>query len=176
MGRPRLYLIVADDEGELYYNADESPCVRPARTARGLVRLRAEIPAYHYLLGSSGVEAQYPEKRFDDAIDPLRAIADRFFPRSAPMTDAEKFEARLPDHLKKEAYAEMTFEDRHRADQARQPALPPTTGPPAAGECLRWTLQTSDQKKIAAYRKICIRICVESVYTLQGVVRRWQSR
>jgi hypothetical protein len=122
MGRPRLYLVVADDEGELYYNADESPCVRPARRARGLVRLRAEIPAYHYPLGSSGIEAQYLEKRFDDAIDPLRAIADRFFPRSAPMTDAEKFEAVLPDRLKKEAYAEMTFEVRHRADQARQTA------------------------------------------------------
>ncbi|HWX41912.1 MAG TPA: hypothetical protein VN345_12250 [Blastocatellia bacterium] len=122
MGRPRLYLIVADDEGELYYDADESPCVRPARTARGLVRLRAEIPAYHYPLGASGIEAQYPEKRFGDAIDPLRAIADRFFPRSAPLSDADKFEAYLPDRLKKEALAEMTFEDRHRADQARQTA------------------------------------------------------
>jgi hypothetical protein len=57
MGRPRLYLIVADDEGELYYDADESACVRPARTARGLVRLRAEIPAYHYpLAGGLGCE------------------------------------------------------------------------------------------------------------------------
>jgi hypothetical protein len=117
MGRPRLYLIVADDEGELYYDADESPCVRPARTARGLVRLRAEIPAYHYPLGSSGIEAQYPEKRFDDAIDPLRAIADRFFPKSAPLSDADKFEAYLPDRLKKEALAAMTFEDRHRASR-----------------------------------------------------------
>ena len=116
MVRPRLYLIVADDEGELYYDADESPCVRPARTARGLVRLHAEIPAYHYPLGSSGIEAQYPEKRFDDAIDPLRAIAERFFRRSAPLSDADKFEAYLPDRLKKEASAEMTFEDRHRAD------------------------------------------------------------
>jgi hypothetical protein len=122
MGRPRFYLIVADDEGELYYDPDGKPCVRPARTARGLVRLRAEIPAYHYPLGTSGLESQYPEKRFDDAIDPLRAIADRFFPRAAPMTDAEKFETVLPDRLKKEAYAEMTFEQRHKADQARQTA------------------------------------------------------
>src|ERR1700752_2608003 len=75
MVRPRLYLIVADDEGELYYDADESPCVRPARTARGLVRLHAEIPAYHYPLGSSGIVAKYPEKRFDDAIVQRRAIA-----------------------------------------------------------------------------------------------------
>jgi hypothetical protein len=77
---------VADDDGEFYYDTDGKPSVRPARTVRGLVRLRAEIRAYHYPQGTSGLESQYPEKRFDDAIDPLRAIADRFFLRSALMT------------------------------------------------------------------------------------------
>jgi hypothetical protein len=123
MGRPRIYFIVDDEEGELYYDSEGRLCVTGAQTARGLARLRAEIPAYHYPQGASGNETEYPEKRFDDAIDPLRAIADVFFPRSAQMTDAEKFEATLPDRLKKEAMVAMTFEQRHQADQARQTAF-----------------------------------------------------
>jgi hypothetical protein len=122
MGRPRLYLVVADEEGEVYYDGDGKLQVKPAVTSEGLVRLRAEIPAYHYPQAASGAEAQYPEKRFDDAIDPLRALADMFFPKSAPMSDADKFEAYLPDRLKREAYAAMTPEQRHLSDQQRQTA------------------------------------------------------
>jgi hypothetical protein len=120
MGRPRIYLIVADDEGELYYDGDGRLCVKAARTGRGLVRLRAEIPAYHYPQAASGNETEYPEKRFDDAIDPLRAIADVFFPRSARMTDEERFEATLPDRLKREAVAALPPEQRFGADFCRQ--------------------------------------------------------
>jgi hypothetical protein len=54
--------------------------------ASSITTLTGNQVAYHYPQGTSGLESQYPEKRFDDAIDPLRAIADRFFLRSALMT------------------------------------------------------------------------------------------
>ena len=53
----------------------------------------------------------------------MRAVAERFVPRSAPLTDEEKCEATLPDRLEKEAVAAMTFKQRHLADQARQTAF-----------------------------------------------------
>src|SRR5262249_12636575 len=64
MGRPRFYVVVADEEGDLYYDGDDNLRVKPAVTSAGLVRLRAEIPQYHYPQAASGVETQYPEKRF----------------------------------------------------------------------------------------------------------------
>jgi hypothetical protein len=121
-GRPRIYLVVADDEGEFYYDPDGTPCVRPAVTARGLVRLRSELPAYHYPQASTGNETEYPEKRFDDAIDPLRAIADIFFPRAASMTDEEKLEAQLPERLRADRVAALPEAQRRGVEFVRQTA------------------------------------------------------
>jgi hypothetical protein len=73
--------------------------VREPIDARGLARLRAEIRAYHYPQTGEGVEKDRPVKFFDDVIDPLRALADHFFPHPAQMTESEAIIQALPEHL-----------------------------------------------------------------------------
>jgi hypothetical protein len=97
--------------------------VRQPIDARGLARARAELQAYHYPQTADGQERDRPVKIFDDIIDPLKALADLFFPQSAATTDAEKFELRLPEHLRRENYDKLTAQDRLNYDQARQTAF-----------------------------------------------------
>jgi hypothetical protein len=133
LGRPRLYLIVDDAQGELIPDTDGALAVpgavatgplgsvpgavatgsfgsvpgaeatgwtvREPIDARGLARLRAEIRAYHYPHPGEGVEKDRPVKIFDDVIDPLRALADHFFPHPAQMTEREAILHALPEHL-----------------------------------------------------------------------------
>jgi hypothetical protein len=127
LGRPRLYLIVDDAQGQLIRDYDWQPAwerprdrthpacsssadtppapgstgwtIRQPVDARGLVRLRAELQAYHYPQTGDGVEKDRPVKIFDDVIDPLRALADHFFPRAAQMTESEAILQALPEHL-----------------------------------------------------------------------------
>jgi hypothetical protein len=126
LGRPRFYLVVDDRQGEFIPDSAGALAVQhglapiPDRTApgavasgldwtvrqpidaRGLARARAELQSYHYPQTADGQERDRPVKIFDDIIDPLKALADLFFPRSAAMTDAEKFELSLPEHLRQE--------------------------------------------------------------------------
>ncbi|HWX41242.1 MAG TPA: hypothetical protein VN345_08840, partial [Blastocatellia bacterium] len=151
LGRPRFYLVVDDNQGELIPDPnawERSPglpplpacspsdsasgaiatgslgwTVRQPIDARGLARARAELQAYHYPQTADGQERDRPVKIFDDIIDPLKALADLFFPQSAATTDAEKFELRLPEHLRRENYDKLTAQDRLNYDQARQTAF-----------------------------------------------------
>jgi hypothetical protein len=81
--------------------------VRQSIDARGLARARAELQAYDYPQTGDGEEMDRPTKIFDDVIDPLRALADAFFPRPSerpradrgglnPSTCASKTFRRLP--------------------------------------------------------------------------------
>ncbi|HWX40256.1 MAG TPA: hypothetical protein VN345_03820 [Blastocatellia bacterium] len=147
LGRPRFYLVVDDRQGEFIPDSAGALAVQhglapiPDRTvpgavatglgwtvrqpvdARGLARARAELRAYHYPQTADGQERDRPVKIFDDIIDPLKALADLFFPQSAATTDAEKFELRLPEHLRRENYDKLTFQERHNHDLARQTAF-----------------------------------------------------
>jgi hypothetical protein len=128
LGRPRLYLIVDDAQGELLpadnrdrawdqprdrpWDRTHPACspsspspswrVRQPIDARGLARARAELQAYHYPQTGDGEELDRPTKIFDDVIDPLRALADAFFPRPAPLSEREQIERALPEHLRLE--------------------------------------------------------------------------
>jgi hypothetical protein len=139
LGRPRFYLVVDDSQGELIpdpswdrrlpaCSGDASGplstgwTVRQPIDARGLARARAELQAYHYPQTAEGQERDRPVKIFDDVIDGLKALADLFFPRSAAATDAEKFELRLPEHLRWENVQKIPAEQRSGYDWCRQTA------------------------------------------------------
>lgn len=99
MGRPRLYFVVDEAQGKLSYNEAMGNFERLAPTSnRGLIRLRAEMPIYHYPEEEEGkaVSKMRPFKLFDDAIDCLRCAAGMWFPAIRPESHADKL-SRLVD-------------------------------------------------------------------------------
>ncbi len=115
-GRPRLVLVVADDQGELIvnpYSSSESDqyIVKPPKDHDGLARLRAEMPAYRWSTNKSGTPTAVlvPHRLFNDAIDTIRAAAMQFFPAIKRLNRREKLEEDLPEHL--QARTLMTIED-----------------------------------------------------------------
>lgn len=91
-GRPRLYLVVDDDE-----------LVVPTTDA-GLVRHRAEIPAYHWAMPKSGEAPAtlVPYALFNDAIDTIRAAAADYFPLAKELTEKEQIERAIPEKYRLE--------------------------------------------------------------------------
>lgn len=105
LGRPRLYFIVNNDEGELSYNASLNKFERVGpRTHAGLIRLRMEMPIYHFPEEEEGkaVGKMRPFKLFDDAIDCLRCAAGMWFPSIKPETLQEKMNRMMPEDMKME--------------------------------------------------------------------------
>lgn len=96
-GRSRLYLIVDADQGAL-----EGKRQRQPYNARGLIRLRAEIPRYTELKTHGG-----KAKIFDDAVDCLRKAAEEFFLPVAKPRDEDVIEAALPEQYRKDATPEV---------------------------------------------------------------------
>lgn len=90
VGSPRIFYCVADDE--LNY----------ARTDAGLVRHRAEAPAYKWKVNSDGTTpaVAVPHDLFNDAIDTIRMACADYGPPEALPTDKEIFEAKLSDAVK----------------------------------------------------------------------------
>lgn len=99
MGRPRIYFVVADGQGELY--CDESGKVRVvgATDSKGLARLRYEIPLYSHL--NTG-----QKKIDDDQIDSFRGLMSTFGVTADQLTYTEQIMEKIPerhkDLLKKE--------------------------------------------------------------------------
>ena len=101
-GRPMIYLIVDDSQGECYFDITTNKWqVRPGKDDIGLARLRAEFGVYHYPKSEAGkaVKKQRPEKIFDDCMDCLRCMAVTF-PPVASYTIAEQMELDLPEALR----------------------------------------------------------------------------
>jgi hypothetical protein len=101
-GRPSIYLVVDDDQGECYFDEyTQKWQVRPGSDDHGLARLRAEFGVYHYPKSEAGkpVRRQRPEKMFDDAMDCLRCMAITF-PPVAQFTQREQFELMLPEEYR----------------------------------------------------------------------------
>jgi hypothetical protein len=110
MGRPRYYLVVADGQGELYWDEELGKLqVTEAVDEDGHARVRFERPLYRVLDNAKGVENTKPFKLNDDAEDVDRAIAGRWFPDIQPLTAEER--ARL-------------FVDRHGLSVQRIEQLP----------------------------------------------------
>lgn len=121
-GRPMLYFIVDDDQGECYFDQSTNKWqVRPAKDQGGLARIRAEIGVYHYPKSEAGkaVRKQRPEKLFDDAMDCLRCMAVTF-PPVASYTIDELVEQKMPVGLRRIDAIKATPEDKAAIWLARQ--------------------------------------------------------
>lgn len=100
-GRPRLYIIVEDSQGELI-NVDGVWTVSNAIDDAGFKRLRQEIPLYHIPSSEAGKAAkqQRPFKAMDDAIDTVRALAAQLWPEIKELSQAQKLDKKMPDRFK----------------------------------------------------------------------------
>lgn len=103
-GRPRLYLIVDDDQGQLNVN-DEGILQRsPAdeKNEGGQWLPRFELPLYHYPPNEKGkpVKLRRPHKANDNWIDGARYICRVWGAPSAEKTKAQQVEDKLPEPLK----------------------------------------------------------------------------
>jgi hypothetical protein len=110
MGHPHLYYVVDDDQ------------VGYAKNDAGLVRHRAEAPAYHWATLKSGeptLTALVPYALFNDAMDTVRAAAADYWPNTLPLTEQEALEELLPKKIKIETIKQMPeSETKHRAVEA----------------------------------------------------------
>lgn len=114
MGRPHIFLVVDDDEGELVWEPTLGRyTVKPAYSSAGLVRTRMEFPAYHYPKSEMGKEPakQRPSKKNDDAMDNIRCIATECFAPIKGKTRREKFNEFLPEQLKEANILQMSPEE-----------------------------------------------------------------
>lgn len=102
MGRPKLYFVVADCQGELQSNGMGGHFVTAATDCRGLVNLRRQIVGYHYPPEEQGkpVGRMRPRKVDDDFVDVLRAFAVKGWVPNAPLTANEEIDAARPVSLK----------------------------------------------------------------------------
>jgi hypothetical protein len=92
VGRPRLYLVVPDDQGRLTTNESGQLFVAQGYNQDGCARLRSEIPVYSHL-------NQGPTKKiFDDMVDAIRGLLGEFVILSAGKTDDEKYREHLKKH------------------------------------------------------------------------------
>lgn len=117
MGCPSEFFIVADGQGELYWDNEAGQLmVVPAINEYGQARTRFEYPNYRKPDTSDGAEKKDPPKIDDDVIDCDRAIAGMTFASMQKMTEEMKIDALIPDHLKPEVAAQLPDEQRETAD------------------------------------------------------------
>jgi hypothetical protein len=124
MGRPRFYLVVPDEQGELYFE-QRSGVLRSKKAVDefGQSRFRAEVVKYHYAETQAGVVGKMPFKDFDDAMDELKAMFARWGPKIQPLTEDERLELMLPEKLQKAALDKLSPKDRELSDYTRYTAL-----------------------------------------------------
>jgi hypothetical protein len=93
MGRPRIYFVAADGQGELYVDGDGKIRVRGATSSAGLARCRYEMPLYSHLNQGS-------KKIDDDFVDALRGLMSTFGVHAGELTATEKFEQQIPEEYR----------------------------------------------------------------------------
>ena len=91
-GRPRLFFVVPDKQGELLKGDLGKLFVAQPTDYKGFARARYEIPLYSFR--NSG-----QNKIDDDYVDALLGLANVFMVISVPLSSAEKRNAALPEHL-----------------------------------------------------------------------------
>lgn len=89
IGHPSLYFIVDDDQ------------IMNPQDENGMLRIRAEAPAYRWVVPKSGEIAAklVPYALFNDAIDVVRGAAAKYFPTQARRTSEEYLLTQLPESL-----------------------------------------------------------------------------
>jgi hypothetical protein len=102
-GCPNFFVIVPDDQGELYCDGEGELKVRGAVDSAGMARLRYEFPKYRNPVTPTGQEKVKPNPKAhgeDDAIDALKGLANKFFPTPSRMSEEERIDALLPEQLR----------------------------------------------------------------------------
>lgn len=118
-GRPRFFIVVEDDQGELFCDEEGELRVRSWRDAEGMARLRWEIPLYSNHILQTGEESHKPKsKKNDDAIDSLKGFFEHFVPLEA-LTIEDKAEQMLDPALSKEALEYADEDQQGRIKQSR---------------------------------------------------------
>lgn len=95
MGRPRIYFVVADGQGELYLDGNGRLRVVGATDADGLARARYEVPLYSYR--NTGLK-----KIDDDFVDSLRGLMATFGVQAGALTEAEQIRDEIPEKYRYE--------------------------------------------------------------------------
>lgn len=90
MGCPRIFVVVADGQGELYLDVNHKLRVKGAVDAEGMARLRFEMPLYSH-------RNQGQKKIDDDAVDALRGLMATFGVQSDALTYQEEVVAATPE-------------------------------------------------------------------------------
>jgi hypothetical protein len=94
-GRPRIYFVVADGQGELYCDGDGKVRVRGATDSTGFARARYEIPLYSHR--NSG-----KKKIDDDLVDSWRGLMSTFGVQADQLTEQEEIIAATPEKYRAE--------------------------------------------------------------------------
>lgn len=103
MGKPRLFFIVDDDQGELRMATNGELYVLGAKDAKGFARARFEMPIYSF-------RNQGQSKIDDDFVDGFRGLMARFGVASTAKTTEEKIDELIPDETKKAMKESATSE------------------------------------------------------------------
>jgi hypothetical protein len=122
-GRPTIYFVVDDDQGELkLHDSLNKFYVQPPTDSGGMFRVRSEFPMYHYPTTELGKEIKNmrPHKNFDDAMDVIRCTAAECFAPIQPLTKAERFESNLPESLRTDKIQELPVAERGMAFLMRE--------------------------------------------------------
>jgi len=95
MGKPRMYFVVADGQGELYLDGNGKLRVTGAKDADGLARCRYEMPLYsHRNTGQKKID--------DDFVDGLRGLMSTFGVDADALTEQEEIRAVTPEKYRPE--------------------------------------------------------------------------
>lgn len=95
MGCPRMFFLVADDQGELKIDPNGTLYVTGAKDADGLARTRFEMPLYsQYNTGQAKID--------DDLVDALRGLMNVFSVEPSDKTKEELMLEKMPEHFQGE--------------------------------------------------------------------------
>ena len=95
MGRPRIFFVVADGQGELFCDVDGKLRVRGATDSTGLARCRYEMPLYsHRNAGQKKID--------DDFVDALRGLMSTFGVAAGQLTEQEQILQAIPERYRPE--------------------------------------------------------------------------
>lgn len=101
-GRARIYFVCKKGQATLQWNPkDQKHFVSQPKDHGGFIRLRAEMPVYHYPPEEAGkpIQDQRPLRIFDDAIVCVRGIAVLWGPQPKEMSEHEKMMKRMAEEL-----------------------------------------------------------------------------
>ncbi len=102
-GKPGMFLVVADGQGELYWNEVTGEYeVAAALDESGFARTRWEFPKYRHRKTSQGVETEELPKIDDDAMDCLIASVAYRTRKPEAKTDDMRVNEKLPEKFRKE--------------------------------------------------------------------------